>query len=519
MEKIELQKTVEGINAVDWYNMNMLNEAIDIFRDSNKTVIKVREGVFTSAFNKGDDTKEMFVIENGYLVVKMKNSLKLDVGLKFSPFMLLQEYRFKGSFQHALYHVEINYLHKDLEYIRVGIKYFKRIEKMDRYGIKRTELKLWSKDEIKEDLGREVIADIRKYDDFTIVPNNLSFDSTVGNNYNLYAPFEHTPEKGDWFWTERLMRHIFGEQIELGYKYMQILYLHPRQPLPILVLTSQERQTGKSTFIDWISILFGDNMVVINPQDIASGFNGSYAIKNIIGIEESRFESVQATEKLKSLATQKKILVNDKFIPQYSIPFYGKLIITSNDEHKFSKVDNDEIRYWVRKINSLEGEANHNIHENLVEEIPAFIHFLSTLPKLDFSKSRMFFTPEELETDALKEVKKESRSWLHKDIEMTLDEFCMNNDNVEKIYFIASDIKERWFQHNHQVTKNYINRVLRFEMELEKLEQCRYVPLETNGSSVYSETKNGRPYVYDNPYYKGNKLNLNNNNDESEVDF
>ena len=91
---------------------------------------------------------------------------------------------------------------------------------------------------------------------------------------------------------------------------MQCLYLYPKQSLPILVLVSEDRGTGKSTFITLLELLFGDNMVIANPEDIGSSFNSSYTDKNIIAIEESRFESTQTTEKLKNLATQKKILVN-----------------------------------------------------------------------------------------------------------------------------------------------------------------------------------------------------------------
>ena len=58
-------------------------------------------------------------------------------------------------------------------------------------------------------------------------------------------------------------------------------------------------------------------------------------------------------------------MVNTKHVSHYSVPFYGKLIITSNNEDKFSKVDNEEIRYWVRKVPTLKGKANHNILEDM----------------------------------------------------------------------------------------------------------------------------------------------------------
>ena len=39
------------------------------------------------------------------------------------------------------------------------------------------------------------------------------------------------------------------------------------------------------------------------------------------------FEKQTAVEKLKSIATQKVMTVNNKFVSQYTVPFYGKIIL------------------------------------------------------------------------------------------------------------------------------------------------------------------------------------------------
>jgi hypothetical protein len=251
--------------------------------------------------------------------------------------------------------------------------------------------------------------------------------------------------------------------------------------------------------MDWVELLFGDNTVIINPQDIANSFNSSYADKNIIMIEESRFESIQSTEKLKNLATQKKILVNTKFVQQYSVPFHGHLIIASNDERKFSRVDNSEIRYWVRKIPSLKGKANHNILSDLKNEIPYFLNYLNTLEAIDTTKSRMVFDAELLETEALSIVKRESLPSLHKEIIILLDSHCSENRDVENIMFIAKDIKNKWFKHNHKIEINWIDRILKDSIRLERVNMCRFIPLEETGTSY--KKKSGRPFIYKNKYY------------------
>ena len=157
-------------------------------------------------------------------------------------------------------------------FIRVGINYFKIIEKKDRFGTKHTELKQWNKQEIVEDNGRAALKEVVKYDDFTIEPDNIKYKSAVDGCYNMYRKFPHRPKAGSWKWTEILMKHIFGEQYEQGITYLQVCYTLPKQALPVLVLVSEKRQTGKSTFIDWMNAIFGNNMGIINPDDIGRDF-------------------------------------------------------------------------------------------------------------------------------------------------------------------------------------------------------------------------------------------------------
>lgn len=500
--------SVDEINPVDYYNINHVQNCFEMMLKV-KGVKAVSIDALTVYVNKGDDTKRMIVIEDGHFVAKMKNDLHLEVGKKNTPFMMLQKFKFRDSFTQTIAYVQYEIMLNDYPFVRIGTKYFKVISKIDRYSIIRSELVLWDKATIAEDYPKEIFNNLQKYDDFTIVPDNKSHNPVVGNNYNLYSPFEHESctkeeyagEVEGWYWIQTLIEHIFGDQYELGLIYIKTLYDLPKQPLPILVLVSEERSTGKTTFVDFLNILFGANAVIINPQDISNQFNGPYADKNVIIIEESRFDSVQSTEKLKNLSTQKEILVNSKNVRQYSIPFYGKLIITSNDETKFSTVDGAEIRYWVRKIPSLVGKANHRILIDLKNEIPQFLYYLSTLPNVDTSKSRMVFDAAEIKTKELEDVKKESRSGLCKDLEIILDTFMLENTDVESFKFIAKHIKDKFFSRTDKYEINYIAKVLKNELKLTTEKMQRFLPLQENNS--FHQTKvSGTPFVLINKYYK-----------------
>jgi hypothetical protein len=510
-------------NPCDWYNRNKFEDALSLLLRKDKTLQYQENKLFLIV-----DRKEVVIAERecNNLVTVAENRLGLTLGMSYSPFQILIKYKYQNNFTAAFQYVGLTYMDMNFPYIRIGVKYFKEILKPDRYGTVTPLLKNWTKDEIKQDYGKEMMVRVQLYDDFIIEPNNEFYHKTFKGFYNLYQPFIHKATEFDIIkevekvkWSLAFMRHIFGdEQYDLGMRYLKILYKHPKRITPILVLVSEERMTGKSTFIDWLNAIFLDNLVIITPGHISSDFNESYAEKNIIAIEESRFDDAKALEKLKALSTQKSISVNRKHIPTFSLPFYGKLIITSNDESKFSKVDEAEIRYWVRKIPSIEGKANHNILEDLISEIPYFLHYLSEQPEVDFSVSRQGFTAEEINTSALEVVKKESKPALQKEIEMYLQEFCLNETKEAELYFTATDIKKLWFDRNNNFNAPYISKILSKSMRLDRKEKPeRYTPSLTGD---LMSTKTGLFFTYKNPYFGSDGLdNKQRITDEDDVPF
>ena len=444
-----------------------------------------------------DFKKPTFVLQPDNLVKVLKNNqFNIAVGVKLSKFMVFAAIRFSGNSFAAMSFIAYHIRKKELPYLRVGCDFLKVIIKRNRFGIENKILKSWKKEEISDDHGKETLKMIWKYDDFTIHPDNLRYTPAVENCYNLYAPFPHIPSQDtiteeDIPNTIIMMQHVFGEQYELGLKYMKILYELPTQILPVLILVSLERETGKTTFLNWIHMLFGENTVLISPHDLTSNFNSGYATKNIILIDETVIEKNTSAMKIISLATAKTISVSQKFVAQYSVPFFGKLILCTNKEREFMRIEHEEIRFWVRKINLIEGEKNTNIENDLFNEIPLFLKYLSQLPDVDISKSRMVFTKEEINTTELANVKEESKVWLAKELEILIDDFFANHQNQE-FEATAKDIKEKWFAHNHQVSISYIRKILKHEMKMVAQEPKSYDPL-LSGSM---DKKMGRPYLF-----------------------
>lgn len=483
------------INPINWFDLN--GSFKEIFSE-DKTVSMLTDNEYTGLDPTDMSTGLIFknIPGHGLVEVKRNNKWKIPVGM-ITKFTLLTEVKFKSNWQAAASYVSHYLMGEKTKYIRVGADYYKIVTKRDRAKILQTSFKLWKKDEITQDHGKGIFSLIPRYDDFTIEPNNKEYLPVIDNNYNQYSKFAHEPvskiiTEDDIPVTINFLKHIFSEEkLHLGLRYFKVLYEFPQQILPILVLVSKERETGKTTFINLISMIFGANSVLIAPEEINKNHNSLYANKNIIMIDEAGKEKEVAMEKLKALSTAKQISVDPKFVQQYQIPFFGKAILCTNKEKDFMRIDDEEIRFWVRKIKKIEGKKNNKIEEQLKEEIPFFLKYLEQQHDIDFDNgSRMIFTKEEIETDSLKIIKAESKSNMHKELEIKFEDYFHNNDYNE-LQVTPGDIKDRWFSTNNQITSHYIGKVLRDEMKIEFSEKpVNYKkwndPIERKKGAVYT---------------------------------
>ena len=504
--------TCDNTDPVSWFNWHRADYAQALLIERGWTPLGIDKDGTQSWRRPGktEGTSATWGRKHNALYVFSSSVAELQPQTYYTPFQLLVKLRFNGNYMAALHWVVNKYFNpsETMPYIRVGTDYYKRISKTDRFGIERVELKPWRKDEIKQDHGKQIFDNIPKFDDFDIEPNNIEHTPVIGNCYNLYKEFVHKPAPGAWRWSEIMLRHVFGEQYELGLRYMQALYLHPKRMLPILVLVSKERQTGKTTFINWLNMIFGANMVNINPEDLASSFNASYATANIIAVEETLIEKSVTVEKLKSLATGKFLSVNQKFVNAYKVPFYGKIILASNNEDKFAKIDEEEIRFFVRKL-TLPRFKNHNIEEDLRREIPAFLHYLTTRQAIDWSRDRSGFTPDEIVNDSLMTVKAESKTWLYKELVQLFTDLFNNHPKQSTVLMATpKDIKDRWYRNNSRVELGFITTVLKNEFKLQPSGLTRYLAFDLNfdvtGLSVDSRV--GRPYIFTADMFEDNNL-------------
>ena len=190
---------------------------------------------------------------------------------------------------------------KEEEYMRVGTTLYKVVNQPCANGGYEKKRVVWNNSTLRQDYGKNYLATVPKYDGFCTVPNHLNYQKEIEGFLNLYEPIEHKPQQGEFSHIQSLMRHIFGEQYELGMDYMQLLYLQPTQKLPIVLLVSEERNTGKSTFLNFLKAVFENNVTFNTNEDFRSQFNSDWAGKFMFDMMSSNNSVISISSRLRLL--------------------------------------------------------------------------------------------------------------------------------------------------------------------------------------------------------------------------
>lgn len=325
-----------------------------------------------------------------------------------------------------------------IDYMRVGTTLYKMVNQPHPNGGLVRKRIPWNIESLRQDFSKDDIALLPKYDGFCTIPDHVNYRPVVSNFLNLYEPIGHVPKEGQFPHIETLVKHIFGEQYEMGLDYLQLLYLRPIQKLPILLLVSEERNTGKTTFLNFLKAIFRDNVTYNTNEDFRSQFNADWAGKLLIVVDEVLLSRREDSERLKNLSTARSYKVEAKGKDRTEVSFFSKFVLCSNNEQVPVIIDPGETRYWVRKISRLQTDDTDFLRK-LNKEIPAFLYYLQRRTLSTQEESRMWFSPKLTETVALKRIIRCNRNKL--EIEMTeLAIEVMKQMGVDKYSFCLNDI-------------------------------------------------------------------------------
>lgn len=356
-------------------------------------------------------------------------------------------------------------MHPDApKYFRVGLDWFKWVTNMDQFGEPMKYMQPWRDTVIKQDHGK-ILDQCEKYDAFMNLPAGGPEDYIRSREmpdgtrlYNLYEPPPIQPDPTAPFprTIYKFIMHIFGtsklspesanakahKRYKLAWDYLTILYNQPTQKLPIICLVSEKNNTGKSTFINLMKMIWGNNVIKLGNDDFTSDFNAHWAPKLVIGIEETLFEKPKQKEKLKAVTTDNYIGMRGLFKDKVEIGCMVHAIITSNYPTTFMPLTDEDERFIVIEVPQIK-EVDPDMMDKMKEEVPGLLAFLQRRwkeGKLSYRrKNRMWFAPKVLRTQEFLNVVARSKPGLQRSIEDYV-RTLMFEEGLETIYLTQKDL-------------------------------------------------------------------------------
>lgn len=284
-------------------------------------------------------------------------------------------------------------------------------------GTQHIEIRKRTRRAIAERFGNRFIENTPYYDGFVNLPSHIDYKQIIPNGgnglYNKYHPLIFQPQQGTHQAWDILIDHIGGVQRDLIWDYLTILYRYPTQILPVLCLTSKENGTGKSTFANALGWIFGENVSILTQTDLNSQFN--FWVTKLVAVFEEVSDSKKAINTIKAFSTAKNASLNEKNEKQTNVESFLKILINTNNEEDFIKASNEDIRYWVIRVKPIEN-YDPNFDTKLLDQVPAVMYTLKNREISTPKKSRMWFDPQLLKTEALANVIANSRSECSKEI-------------------------------------------------------------------------------------------------------
>jgi len=387
-------------------------------------------------------------------------------------------------------------------YIRVGDDYYEKIFVPNEIGLPEFRLARRSKTTIVDDHGKKLIDHIQKFKAFFVKPDHVNYQEIIDGCYNSYKPFEHQPSnEPECPKVLYFIEHIFGDQMQLGLDYIQLLYQRPTEKLPILSLVSREQKTGKTTFLEFLKAIFTGNMAMIGNDQLESNFNGSWTDKLIVACEESFIEKKRTVEKIKALSTGKRAEVEKKGVDSSEISFFAKFILNSNNETNFTLADESDTRYWVRKIPPVQ-KSDPNLLTDLIEEIPNFLCYLNQRKlSVPVKEDRMWFAFWRIKTDAFNKLVEANKVGPQREL-ITILRSLFSDTGFWRLDFTLKYIHETLFKGRY--SKEYIEKILHDKFLKRSGSPARFhipeIKVTTAEGGLSEEIVllrlNGRPYTF-----------------------
>lgn len=247
-----------------------------------------------------------------------------------------------------------------------------------------------------EDIGRHVGNEFRQAQAFDVwmksplrrTYTGVVFDPQSTNSsheFNLYRGMSITPEEGECGLILSHIRQIWCQENDAVYEYvlnwLARMFQKPWKPGQSIITLSSDEGTGKGIITDIFAEAFKHHsLIAMHQRDITGQFNYEIGMSIFVCLNEAIWGGKKDEEGiLKSLATDKYLTVEKKWVQKFRVKNCTHIIITSNN-YWYAPLDKTDRRYLTLTLdNSIIG--NHEYFDALIEQIEsggkaAFIHFL-----------------------------------------------------------------------------------------------------------------------------------------------
>jgi hypothetical protein len=199
---------------------------------------------------------------------------------------------------------------------------------------------------------------IRNYEDMNIYPDASQCPDDC---FNLWRPFAYElmdgPYEKNIIGRDSIYNHIriLCDHDEVVYNYIldwiahMLLFPARKSIVPTFI---SKQGAGKGTLIHLLSRIIGNNRVfeTANPsRDVWGDFNGIMATAFLVNLDElSKKETLHNEGKMKNLASEPTIAINNKGMNMFVIKSYHRFIITTNNEDPVKTSKDDRRNLIIR---------------------------------------------------------------------------------------------------------------------------------------------------------------------------
>ena len=299
--------------------------------------------------------------------------------------------------------------------------------------------------ELKDEYGSGFVKNIRRYHGWVTEPSHTDYTRSIhyrheGVDYSFFNRYQPPPYEAKPFelpeaykaapmvydleqipeikHSAKFLKHLFRTERELNVALDMIAlkWTQPRVKVRSLALVSTEEGTGKSTFIDWMLKMFGQNATKTEIQRMTDNFNSLMSGKVFVGIEETKDEKGNVENRLKDLITGFESVVRRMYQEAVVEENFAWYVFASNHEDSFMKVGSQTTRFFVVKVTPLQS-IDPDFVEKLYREIPYFLHFIERRGALYPKEDRLWHRQELVENEALERLRQSSKDVVQQNME------------------------------------------------------------------------------------------------------